>query len=161
MGASFGDATPPLGVNARKSPPYRWTFLCKLIEALSKFYSFSKNSQAEQEIYTPPGTPRSRSFTRFTIRVGFEHFGQSVLFCVSMTFLRSPVLAIFAMVALLRTQKSGITRTASCAKRTRSQRLSGGWLEVPNRRDGWQAPGTAPSLGYTTSAQSRKAHIRV
>src|ERR1700759_5109414 len=126
MGASFGDATPPLGVNARKSPPYRWTFLCKLIEALSKFYSFSKNSQAEQEIYTPPGTPRSRSFTRFTIRVGFEHFGQSVLFCVSMTFLRSPVLAIFAMVSLL--QSSEIRRTQKCAyaQRTHSNDLTAG-----------------------------------
>src|SRR6202000_1705186 len=38
---------------------------------------------------------RSRSFTRFTMRVGLEHFGQSVLLLVSITFLRSPVLAIF------------------------------------------------------------------
>jgi hypothetical protein len=29
-----------------------------------------------------------------------EHLGQSVLFCVSMTFLRSPVLAIFAIVLI-------------------------------------------------------------
>src|SRR5271170_7208221 len=48
-------------------------------------------------MYTPPGTPRSRSFTRFTIRVGLPHFGQSVLFEVSITFLRSAVLAILAM----------------------------------------------------------------
>ena len=60
-------------------------------------YSFSWNSQAEQEIYTPPGTPRSRSLTRFTIRVGLPHFGQSVLFEVSITFLRSAVLAILAI----------------------------------------------------------------
>ncbi len=46
-------------------------------------------------MYTPPGIPRSRSFTRFTIRVAFEHFGQSVLLFVSMTFLRSPVFATF------------------------------------------------------------------
>lgn len=45
----------------------------------------------------PPGTPRSRSLTRFTMRVGFEHLGQSVDLVVSMTFLRSPVFAIFAM----------------------------------------------------------------
>ena len=45
----------------------------------------------------PPGVPRSRSFTRFTIRVGLPHFGQSVLLVVSIAFLRSPVLAIFAM----------------------------------------------------------------
>ncbi len=51
-------------------------------------------------MYTPPGIPRSRSFTRFTILVGFEHFGQSVLLFVSMTFARSPVLAIFAIFAL-------------------------------------------------------------
>ena len=45
----------------------------------------------------PPGTLRSRSFTRFTIRVGLPHLGQSVLFDVSITFLRSAVFAIFAM----------------------------------------------------------------
>src|SRR5215469_2343355 len=49
-------------------------------------------------MYTPPGTPRSRSFTRLTIRVGLLHFGQSVDFVVSIAFLRSPVFAIFAMV---------------------------------------------------------------
>src|SRR5271154_1857510 len=32
------------------------------------------------------------------MRVGLEHFGQSVLLLVSMTFLRSPVLAIFAII---------------------------------------------------------------
>jgi hypothetical protein len=31
------------------------------------------------------------------MRVGLEHFGQSVDFVVSITFLRSPVFAIFAM----------------------------------------------------------------
>ncbi len=49
-------------------------------------------------MYTPPGTPRSRSLTRFTIRVGLEHLGQSVLLVVSISFLRSPVFAIFAIV---------------------------------------------------------------
>src|ERR1700735_1837862 len=52
-------------------------------------------------MYTPPGTPRSRSFTRFTMRVGLEHFGQSVLLVVSIIFLRSAVLAILAIVVLL------------------------------------------------------------
>jgi hypothetical protein len=33
--------------------------------------------------------------------VGLEHFGQSVLLLVSMTFLRSPVLAIFAIMLAL------------------------------------------------------------
>src|ERR1017187_4115713 len=42
--------------------------------------------------------PRSRSFTRFTMRVGLEHLGQSVLLLVSIAFLRSPVLAIFAIL---------------------------------------------------------------
>src|SRR6185437_808520 len=61
--------------------------------------------------------PRSRSFTRFTMRVGFEHFGQSVLFCVSMTFLRSPVLAIFAMVSLPEnSKKSGVPGNAQVRK---------------------------------------------
>src|SRR5262249_4399664 len=64
----------------------------------SSCYSFSKNSQPEQEIKIPPPTLRSRSFTRFTIRVGFPHLGQSVLLDVSITFLRSAVLAILAMV---------------------------------------------------------------
>src|SRR5208283_140460 len=41
--------------------------------------------------------PRSRSFTRLTIRVGLLHLGQSVDFVVSITFLRSPVFAIFAI----------------------------------------------------------------
>src|SRR6516162_11698158 len=48
-------------------------------------------------MYIPPGTLRSRSFTRFTMRVGLPHFGQSVLLLVSMTFLRSAVFAIFAI----------------------------------------------------------------
>src|SRR5580692_6208239 len=52
-------------------------------------------------MYTPPGTPLSRSFTRLTMRVGLLHFGQSVDFVVSITFLRSPVLAILAIFALL------------------------------------------------------------
>ena len=64
-------------------------------------YNFSKNSHTEHEINTPPGTPRSRSLTRFTIRVGLPHFGQSVLFDVSITFLRSAVFAILAMLYLL------------------------------------------------------------
>ena len=45
---------------------------------------------------TPPGTPRSRSLTRFTMRVGLPHLGQSVLLDVSITFVRSAVLAILA-----------------------------------------------------------------
>jgi hypothetical protein len=41
--------------------------------------------------------PRSRSFTRLTMRVGLWHLGQSVDFVVSMIFLRSPVFAILAI----------------------------------------------------------------
>src|ERR1019366_2097183 len=48
-------------------------------------------------MYTPPGTPRSRSFARLTMRVGFLHLGQSVDFVVSISFLRSPVFAILAI----------------------------------------------------------------
>ena len=47
----------------------------------------------------PPGTPRSRSFTRLTIRVGLPHLGQSVLLVVSMTLFRSAVLAIFTVLS--------------------------------------------------------------
>jgi hypothetical protein len=46
----------------------------------------------------PPGVLRSRSFTRFTMRVGLPHLGQSVLLVVSIIFLRSAVLAILAMI---------------------------------------------------------------
>src|ERR1700759_188974 len=45
--------------------------------------------------------PRSRSFTRLTMRVGLLHLGQSVDFVVSITFLRSPVLAILAIGAMI------------------------------------------------------------
>ena len=48
-------------------------------------------------MYTPPGTPRSRSLMRLTMRVGLPHLGQSVDFVVSITFLRSPVFAILAI----------------------------------------------------------------
>jgi hypothetical protein len=65
------------------------------------FYSFSKNSHAEHEMYIPPGMLRSRSFTRFTMRVGLPHLGQSVLLVVSMTFLRSAVFAILAPTAMI------------------------------------------------------------
>src|ERR1700744_1971497 len=51
-------------------------------------------------MYTPPGVPRSRSLTRLTMRVGLLHLGQSVLLLVSITFLRSAVLAILAMEIL-------------------------------------------------------------
>ena len=36
-------------------------------------------------MYTPPGTPRSRSLVRFTMRVSLPHFGQAVDFVVSMS----------------------------------------------------------------------------
>src|SRR5579862_1096758 len=49
----------------------------------------------------PPGMPRSRSFTRLTMRVGLPHLGQSVLLVVSMTFLRSAVFAILAPTAIV------------------------------------------------------------
>src|ERR1700729_2203404 len=63
---------------------------------------------------TPPGGPRSRSLTRLTMRVGLEHLGQSVLLLVSMTFLRSPVLAIFAIMhALPNTNVTNISAYAS------------------------------------------------
>ena len=45
----------------------------------------------------PPGTLRSRSFTRIATRVGLLHLGQSVLLAVSMILLRLASLAIFAM----------------------------------------------------------------
>ena len=44
-----------------------------------------------------PETTSSPSYTRFTILDGLPHLGQSVLLVVSITFLRSAVLAIFAI----------------------------------------------------------------
>jgi hypothetical protein len=64
----------------------------------SRYQSFSWNSQAEHEMNMPPEVLRSRSFTRFTIRVGLPHLGQSVLFEVSIIFSRPAVLATLAMV---------------------------------------------------------------
>src|SRR5579863_9007345 len=52
-------------------------------------------------MYTPPGTPRSRSFIRLTMRVDLPHLGQSVLLLVSMTFLRSAVFAILGPTAMI------------------------------------------------------------
>src|SRR5512135_1154074 len=48
----------------------------------------------------PPWMPRSRSFRRFTTRVALPHLGQSVLLDVSITFLRSAVLAILRAMVL-------------------------------------------------------------
>src|SRR5215469_1016186 len=96
----------------------RWRAGGKSPTGSSQFlYSFSKNSQAEQEINTPPVTLRSRSFTRFTRRVGLPHFGQSVLLVVSMTFLRSAVFAIFA-IALSWDDSSGQASPASSLSRS-------------------------------------------
>src|SRR5271170_7723546 len=86
-------------------------------------YSFSWNSQAEQEMYTPPGTPRSRSLTRFTIRVGLPHFGQSVLFEVSITFWRSAVLAILAMKLSLNVGSLSRAEAKSFAMHARRERF--------------------------------------
>src|ERR1035437_3404738 len=59
--------------------------------------------------------PRSRSFTRLTMRVGLLHLGQSVDFVVSISFLRSPVLAILAIgrVFLLLWGVSAHTRSST------------------------------------------------
>lgn len=57
----------------------------------------------------PPGTPRSRSFTRLTIRVGFEHFGHSEPLLASATFWRSPVFATFAiLLSLIQSDLAGV-----------------------------------------------------
>src|SRR5690348_15230647 len=67
----------------------------------------------------PPGTLRSRSFTRFTMRVGLPHLGQSVLLVVSIIFLRSAVLATLAMVLIfscqgkLRIRREPLKRSSS------------------------------------------------
>lgn len=60
--------------------------------------------------------PRSRSFTRFTIRVGLLHLGQSVDFVVSMIFLRSPVFAIFAICRLFLLVKLSLLTRAKSAR---------------------------------------------
>src|SRR5215469_4322986 len=73
-------------------------------------------------MYTPPGTLRSRSFTRFTMRVGLLHFGQSVDFVVSIAFLRSPVLAILAMRGCFSFRKCLCTHAQRCGTRLQRAR---------------------------------------
>ena len=51
---------------------------------------------------------RSRSLTRFTIRVGLPHLGQSVLLDVSITFLRSAVFAILVAISHLLSCATGL-----------------------------------------------------
>src|ERR1700679_726238 len=70
--------------------------------------------------------PRSRSFTRLTMRVGLLHLGQSVDFVVSISFLRSPVFAILAIggVFLLVGGVSAHTRSGGRLQR-RGTRLFG------------------------------------
>src|SRR5215831_5047817 len=68
-------------------------------------------------MYIPPGTFGSRSFTRFTMRVGLLHFGQSVDFVVSIAFLRSPVLAILAMRGCFSFRKCLCTHAQTCCTR--------------------------------------------
>jgi hypothetical protein len=65
--------------------------------------------------------PRSRSLTRLTMRVGLLHLGQLVDFVVSITFLRSPVFAIFAICRVFLLQGGCLCthpprRTASTAR---------------------------------------------
>ena len=71
----------------------------------------------------PPGTPRSRSLTRLTMRVGLPHLGQSVLFDVSITFLRSAVLAILAMAYLDSPKMQSLPREPNKAARIGDMRL--------------------------------------
>jgi hypothetical protein len=75
-------------------------------------------------MYTPPGTLRSRSFTRLTMRVGLPHLGQSVDFVVSMIFLRSPVFAIFAIGSVFLLQNC-LCSHASCSGAQFRLRLGG------------------------------------
>src|SRR6266567_7641417 len=61
----------------------------------------------------PPEVLRSRSFTRFTMRVGLPHLGQSVLFEVSIIFSRPAVLATLAMVQYSPVRVFPVAGTAS------------------------------------------------
>src|ERR1035441_5021323 len=78
--------------------------------------------------------PRSRSLTRLTMRVGLWHLGQSVDFVVSITFLRSPVFAIFAMCRVFLLQGVSLHSSAAadgfngaviCCLSTQRNRLKG------------------------------------
>src|SRR5580704_642976 len=99
--------------------------------------------------------PRSRSFTRLTMRVGLLHFGQSVDFVVSITFLRSPVLAIlaiFALVLLLRCLGSHPALAGRLQRRgrlsdslppvymSRANALAGRQIFVVSMNDVWRRP---------------------
>src|SRR5579863_6256549 len=67
--------------------------------------------------------PRSRSFTRLTMRVGLLHLGQSVDFVVSITFLRSPVFATLAIGRVFLLLGLSLHTRASCARLQRRGHL--------------------------------------
>src|SRR5215469_16554403 len=105
-------------------------------------------------MYTPPGTLRSRSFTRFTMRVGLLHFGQSVDFVVSIAFLRSPVLAILAMRGCFSFRKCLCTHAQTCCTRLQRRGRYQPLLEIVGGR---QPDSLPPSLsGITQISQGLK-----
>ena len=123
-------------------------------------YSFSLNSHAEQEMYTPPGTPRSRSLTRFTMRVGLEHLGQSVLLVVSISFLRSPVFAIFAMIfpisfyLAIRVAPSSTHVTTPCTSPGRKNTSP-----VRKEMSGKFGPGTGPHMSLSSRGSTSRLSL--
>jgi hypothetical protein len=71
------------------------------------------------------------------MRVGLLHFGQSVLFDVSITFLRSAVLAILAMLEtspsdlwILGIARSEVVRNQCFTERLRARNLAVSWLSL-------------------------------
>src|SRR5437588_3817616 len=86
---------------------------------------------------------RSRSFTLFTMRVGLLHLGQSVLLEVSITFLRSAVLAILAMsITLLFRCVVVHSRTESGPLRVSASKRFACEARPSGRRSRWRIRGT-------------------
>src|SRR5665213_4323272 len=97
---------------------------------------------------------RSRSLTRYTMRVGLEHLGQSVLFWVSMTFLRSPVLAIFAIAVNLPLANVWLP----CCVRRFSAEIFDALSLIWRRRAGRRTAGQAQLSVYTNPSGPGPRH---
>ena len=103
---------------------------------------------------------RSRSLTRFTIRVGLLHFGQSVLLDVSITFLRS---AVFAILTISFSSKSLPQPATGLCQLGQFRRSCLCFHRIPGPRTRRRCTGranwgtlTAPTLRMATPASAKK-----
>jgi hypothetical protein len=90
------------------------------------------------------------------MRVALLHFGQSVDFVVSITFLRSPVFAIFAMIRVFLLMGLSL-RTAAVSRVLSDRSWSMGWIGDRLQRRGFKlASGRKKIQAETSSTRSFK-----